>query len=892
MSKQSNSEKINLTEAATEYLRAGLSILPIDMAQEKKPTLLSWKILQSERMTEEEAAAVFIDKNAGRLKHNDKFTANGIGILTGEISGNLEVIDIDSKYDLSGSLWNDYTAMIEDNLPGLLKRLPIAKTISGGYHIFYRAEKIEGNKKLANRHTTPEERELIYKQAIDAGQTEEAAKLKAQGDKRRILIETRGAGGYVVAAPTKGYSFIGGSLGDIPTLTREEREALWGLARSFNDIPEEIEKPKIITGAKEYISTGLSPFEDYSRRGDVLELLEKHGWRIKKQTGQRVHIERPGGGNSGANYSGNYHTGYRVLRVWSSSTEFETDKGYGPAQVFTLLECNGDAKAAYRKLLAMGYGEPYKENKVTPVNMITQKIKVEVVTKESGVNSVNRVSSVISEPGETLYRETILTAIGEAVVISSPGAEAAGEVLAAIELSNKTGKRIYIQEGGDTLRDYRYRLQAILTKYGKKEEEEGGLSDIDRDNLLEEIVHTAGHISEPIDRDIFKKELLELPPIKELGITEESLSRTLDRISALRDKEDKAAALGELINKAAKLQEAGETEEAISLVAESLKEVKLKDKATEFSSFVIPPKEAEMAERLSKRLPSLASGYTIDEEEILLPSGALSIFAAPTSHGKTSLLINLALNVAQSNPEKQTYFFSYEEDADSITINTLNTYLDTPLSANNRRSIREFYATGSTDFIRKEQIDFFLQGKDAFFNNLIAPGRLSIHYTNYDADTLGEAILYLHKNHNPGAVFIDYFQLLNLSQGKYKTYSRQEELKQVCINLKNIAVETGLPIILGAQFNREVINQLRLHPTNIGEAGDIERIANLIVGLWNNNMPTLAKEGEANEINRKGLHYPNTIYAKILKNRAGRVGMEGAFGYNGNTGKIKNISYE
>jgi len=74
-------------------------------------------------------------------------------------------------------------------------------------------------------------------------------------------------------------------------------------------------------------------------------------------------------------------------------------------------------------------------------------------------------------------------------------------------------------------------------------------------------------------------------------------------------------------------------------------------------------------------------------------------------------------------------------------------------------------------------------------------------------------------------------QLLNLPEGKYKTYSRQEEIKEICIALKDVAVETGLPIILGAQFNREVVNQLRIHATKIGEAGDIERIANLIVGL-------------------------------------------------------------
>ena len=75
-----------------------------------------------------------------------------------------------------------------------------------------------------------------------------------------------------------------------------------------------------------------------------------------------------------------------------------------------------------------------------------------------------------------------------------------------------------------------------------------------------------------------------------------------------------------------------------------------------------------------------------------------------------------------------------------------------------------------------------------------------------------------------------------------------------------------------------------------GEAGDIERIANLIIGFWNNNFKPLATEGEINEINLKGCFTPDTIYTTVLKNRGGRVGLEEILSFNGNTGKIKNSS--
>lgn len=437
---------------------------------------------------------------------------------------------------------------------------------------------------------------------------------------------------------------------------------------------------------------------------------------------------------------------------------------------------------------------------------------------------------------------------------------------------------------------YEYKLQETLNKYGKIEEERGGLQPKDIDSLLDEVVETASQIPDATDRDRYKKLFTSLDAIKGLGISEESLSITVDRLTSTRDKEAQAKEFKKLLSEATQLQDKGETDKALELLDSKVKEVKLKDKATEFSSLMIPIKEEELIERQANKPESLHSGYTIGGEPLLLPSGAISIFTAPTSHGKTTFLINLALNVATASPDKETYLFSYEEDGDSILINALNTYLDEDISSNNRRTLKSYFTTGSTEYIKSQSRDYFTANKDKFFRELIDTRRLNIHYSSYNSDTLIEAIRYLHKHAKPGAIFVDYIQLLNLPEGKYKTYSRQEEIKEICIALKDVAVETGLPIILGAQFNREVVNQLKIHATKIGEAGDIERIANLIVGFWNNNFKPLATEGELNEINNKGATTPDTIYTTVLKNRGGRVGLEEILSFNGNTGKISNIS--
>ena len=831
---------MSLTDKAKEYLGYNLSVIPTK--EDKRPALPSWSPYQSERMNTDQVGGFFSGVNI-----------KGLGIICGAVSGNLEVIDVDTKHDTTGSLWIELKTLIEDNLPDVYNSLVIAQTKSGGYHIYYRCKEIKGNLKLATKQN------------------------------REVLIETRGEGGYVIAPPTPNYKYIQGEPIKIPTITPEQRDVLFSIAKSFNELPEE--KPKVnTTSANSYSSTGLSPWEDYNSRGDVVALLESKGWKAVNQRGERINLLRPGSTDSKT--SGNYHTGLKVLRVFSSSTEFNPDKGYSPSQVYSLLECNEDSKLTYRRLLELGYGEPYKKEDIRPTQ-----VKTELITVNS-VNKVTKESSVISTPGESLKIENIQTAIGEEVVIFSPGAEATNEVLKAIDLIQETGKRIYIRLGADIeVRSYQYQLHTILSKYSALQEQGGGaLTTREIDNLLDEIVGVATKIKEPIDRDQYKKEFTSQPFIKELGITEESLAITVDRLTSTRDKEDQAKEFKKLLSEATALQDKGKTDKALELLDSKVKEVRLKDKATEFSSLMIPIKEDELRERQANKPESLNSGYIIGGEPLLLPSGAISIFTAPTSHGKTTFLINMALNVAQSNPDTETYLFSYEEDGDSILINTLNTYLDEDISSNNRRTLKSYFTTGTTEYIKSQSRDFFTSTKDKFFRELIETRRLNIHYSSYNSDTIIEAIRYLHKHAKPGAIFIDYIQLLNLPEGKYKTYSRQEEIKEICIALKDVAVETGLPIILGAQFNREVVNQLKLHPTKIGEAGDIERIANLIVGFWNNNFKPLATEGELNEINNKGATTPDTLYATILKNRGGRVGLEEILSFNGNTGRIKNSS--
>jgi len=444
---------------------------------------------------------------------------------------------------------------------------------------------------------------------------------------------------------------------------------------------------------------------------------------------------------------------------------------------------------------------------------------------------------------------------------------------------------------------YEYKLQETLNKYGKIEEERG-LQPKDIDRLLDEVVETASQIPDAPDRDRYKKLFTSLEAIKGLGISDESLSITVDRLTSTRDKEAQAKEFKKLLSEATQLQDKGETNKALDLLEGKLKEVRLKDKATEFSRLLIPTSEAKIKEEEANLPDSLNSGFNINGEELLLPGGAISVYAAPTNHGKTILLINTVLNVAQRYPDKKFIFFTYEERDTAILQYFLNAYIDINLNNSdkaNRRTLRDYFKTGSTQFISSHNLEYFNAKKEEFFKTYIETGRILVKYVDYNSQELTTAIEYINKESKDiGGVFIDYFQLLKLPKEKN---TRQEELKQICMSLKDTAVRTGLPLILAAQFNRDATNLMRLHPTNIGEAGDIERIVHTLIGLWNmDKKPVLTKttEAEANEISmrisnrRLKEEGAKTMYLEILKSRDLPTGSYDFLEFNGNTGKVKN----
>jgi len=309
-----------IKEAATRYFNAGLSVIPVGKDKlphaNGKDALYRWKKHQSEL-----------------IEPNGMFDgAYGLAIVCGK-SFQVECIDIDCKYDLTGTLLKDYCELIKSQDENLIKKLVIEKSVSGGYHFIYKTKKIDGNKKLAERPASGKE--------LEANKDETT----------KVLIETRGEGGYFVCAPTSGYKVMRGNIELLNEITEAERDLLIDSARVFNQVIQKKKEPKVETGTT---FTGLSPFDDWNLRGDVLPLLEQHGWKITYQRGSKNLLLRPGGEKK---WSADYDSDRRTLYVFTKSTSFPVEEGISPTGVLAHLNFNDDYSATAKWLLQNGYGE-------------------------------------------------------------------------------------------------------------------------------------------------------------------------------------------------------------------------------------------------------------------------------------------------------------------------------------------------------------------------------------------------------------------------------------------------------------------------------------------------------------------------------------------------------
>lgn len=309
------------------FLDSGINVL--GLTKQKVPSEGSWTKWQTE------------------FRKPQDINSDALGLICGKISQNMEVIDIDLKYDISGDLYERYIELLEDNCSGLYDALMVLKTPSGGYHWVYRCEEIEGNKKLARRPATEEEK-------------------KVKRENWKVLIETRGEGGYIASFPSEGYEVLQGKFSEIPQITKEQRDIILSCARTFDEEIKEVNIPK-----STFTSTGKTPWQDFDERNSCEDLLVSEGWSVVKRNSSHVYMKRAG--DTKALHSGNILVDRDLFKAFSSSTCFEPEKAYTAFGVYAMLHFNGDFSEAAKRVYLDGYGD--RNEKPTPLQQFKEEPK-------------------------------------------------------------------------------------------------------------------------------------------------------------------------------------------------------------------------------------------------------------------------------------------------------------------------------------------------------------------------------------------------------------------------------------------------------------------------------------------------------------------------------------
>lgn len=277
-----------MIESVQKYLKYGFNCIPVN--QDKTPAC-DWKHFQNNKIED--------------LK---LFTTDSIALICGKISDNLEVLDFDNhadtaKENISQFLTHELIKPIFEKY-----KLPVIQTQSGGFHVYYRCEKIGSNQKLA------------------------MIKLNGKPD---AIIETRGEGGYILAPPSKGYKFIRNSFEDLQFIDGQERQLLIEFAKTFNKHEKSIKQHKTNTEDEK-------PGNIYDQTPEAIEeakdALRSIGWT---DLGFNNMWRRPGKNKGISATFGNIAP--NVFYSFSSNVEyFDFETAYTPFGIVGLIKYNGD----------------------------------------------------------------------------------------------------------------------------------------------------------------------------------------------------------------------------------------------------------------------------------------------------------------------------------------------------------------------------------------------------------------------------------------------------------------------------------------------------------------------------------------------------------------------
>ena len=217
------------------------------------------------------------------------------------------------------------------------------------------------------------------------------------------------------------------------------------------------------------------------------------------------------------------------------------------------------------------------------------------------------------------------------------------------------------------------------------------------------------------------------------------------------------------------------------------------------------------------RLPGISSGFSaIDAKLSGLNKSDLILLAARPGMGKTSLALNIALNVGK-NSGKTVAMFSLEMSKEQLALRLLSSEA---LVESNRLLTGELR---ESDWMKVAEAAGVLS-------------RADIRLDDNPLLTVSDMNAKCRRLDNLGLVVIDYLQLMSSAGGsmKHSGESRQQAVSDISRMLKIMAKELQVPVLCLSQLSRanEKREDKRPMLSDLRESGAIEQDADIVMFLY------------------------------------------------------------
>ena len=230
----------------------------------------------------------------------------------------------------------------------------------------------------------------------------------------------------------------------------------------------------------------------------------------------------------------------------------------------------------------------------------------------------------------------------------------------------------------------------------------------------------------------------------------------------------------------------------------------------------------------------------------------LVIVGARPAMGKTSFALNMARNVA-ANTRKKVLFFSLEMSKEQLAQRVLATEARIP---------SQKMRTGE---LTPEEWDSLLSSS-------LFLGDVPLYFDDTSSVTVPEMKSKIRRLKDVGAVFVDYLQLMKSPE---HMDSRVQEVSDITRNLKLMAKDLNIPVVVCAQLSRGTESRgnksHRPQLADLRESGSIEQDADIVVMLYREDY---YKKDDAKEDENEDKPKVNVNLAELLveKNRHGPTG--------------------